>query len=203
MSKESYRIRRNEEGFLSVGKNVLTLESFQPIENTDFLKPIGGLWATKHNLKDACYNKWVYYLTQNPHIIYHKYQGCDIPSVFFTLKKDARILTIDSKIVIDGLKVNYPTSDGQIDYTALAKDYDGIFVDIMGLSSSNLQEYEEQYCVNTLLLFNLDCILYYKQALVHFEMFDVFDEESIEYNVLAKNTKHYIGEEQQLTRKRR
>lgn len=203
MNFDNYKRRGNEEGYLSVGKGSLDPESFEPIKNTDSIKPLGGLWATKHNLNSVCYNDWVNYLTENPAIFYHKYMGCDIPSVFFALKEDANILNINCKTMLNIAKHIHHTEDGQLDFEKLAEVYDGVYIDVRGLHKDGMHEYEDLYCVNTLILFNLNCIDYYKQALVHFEIQDEFNSETYDYNILAKRTRIVPEKENKLTRKRR
>ena len=203
MSLNIFRKRENEQGFLSIGKDVIDREKFMPIENTGKIKPCGGLWATKHEESRVCFNEWLDYLTTKKHILFYKYKDYTIPAVYFTLKEDAKILIIDSKNVIDYIKITCPGFDGEIDYSLLSSEFDGIFVDVGMLSKDkSLSEYVEQFSVNTLVLFNLDCIKEYQQAMVYIDIDDRYNYELIEYNIITEKKKYQV-DEGPTTRKRR
>ena len=105
--------------------------------------------------------------------------------------------------MINIIKHIHGTEDGKLDYEHIAKSYDAIYFDLIGLKRDGLQEYVDLFSVNTLLLLNLDCVDYYKQAMVHFEIQDDYCIETYDYNILAKNTKYTVADDATLVRKRR
>ncbi len=153
-------------GYLSVGSSHISPELFLNVKNTDGSKPSGGIWATKHNPLYKSYNEWIDYLCNHPHILY--YHGFsnpyNLPAMYITLKEESNIFSLDSTEKLSFLKTNY-----SLDYEKLANDYDGIYVNIKKLS--NYQDKEitsliEEFCVSTLILFNINCIKHYQEAYI-------------------------------------
>ena len=154
--------------YLSVGTNNLSTNLFLDIKNTENIKPIGGLWATIQKMEFIHYNEWVDHLCSNPYILFfHKFDNpYRIPAVYITLKNSANIFILDSDEKIKFLKEKYPFNDW-IDFEKLSRDYDGIFIDLTNINKGKHQKKDaiiKNFSVNTLILFNLSCIDFYKQA---------------------------------------
>ena len=92
---------------------------------------------------------------------------------------------------IDSLPPKATTSDEE-DVNFVLAMYEGLSAEEKALVT-NKEKLDEA----------LNCIDYYKQALVHFEIKDEFNSETYDYNILAKRTKSVLESEKQLTRKRR
>lgn len=153
-------------GYLSVGSSYISPELFLDIKNTDSIKPSGGIWATKHDTQYKSYNEWVDYLCNHSHILY--YHGFsnpyNLPATYITLKKESNIFILDSLEKLSFLKTN-----NSLDYEKLAQDYDGIYIDIKKLSKYQDKEVTsliDDFCVSTLIIFNISCIQYYQEAYV-------------------------------------
>ena len=181
------------EGYLSVGKTSIDPEAFNPIFNTDSPVPQGGFWASKHEYDRTCYNDWMDYLTEKPHLIYYKYPMYPIPAVFFTLKEDANILQIDSAAKYDAIKASYPGKFDNIDFESLAEVYDGLFIDVSALAKDETkQNVVQKFSVSSLLLFNFNCIREYRQASIFIEVDHNHGFPLYEYNIVPKRKKYTI-----------
>ena len=207
---------KKTEGYLSIGKDIISRESFNPIMNSETAKPYGGFWATKHDKKSVCYNEWMDYLTINPRILYYKnytrgeiieddnYPIYPLKAVFFTLKERPLILHISSLDQYERLLKLYPDKNGNIDFEALAEIYNGVYVDTRALANDGLNpEIIKKYSVNSLLLFNLDCIDKYQQADIIIQSEYRNGDPLIEYNIVIKRKQYTLDEVPVLKRKRR
>lgn len=191
--------------YLSIGTNTLNKDLFLDIKNTNTSKPQGGIWATEHEY--PTYNPWVDYLCDHPHLLFYKNYGYpNLPAVYLTLKEDAKIFNLASEEDISYLKEHYPYNNW-INFEKLSKDYDGIFIDYHKLHNN---PQINPYSVNTLILFNPNCIMYYQVATVviehldfdnHTEMYDyridiseekITLEESSIYQELFQKAKEYL-----------
>lgn len=183
--------------YLSIGTNVLLSELFLEIKNTDKIKPTGGLWATIY--EGIHYNEWVDYLCSHPHLIfYHNYEDpYSLPAVKFTLKSDSQIFIVDSIEKIYFLKSKYPYKSW-IDYEKLSQDYDGIYIDIRSLSANDdklIQDIINAFSVNTLVLFNTNCIDFYQKATIDLSSIDFENPfEYPEYTIQVNTSKKQINE---------
>lgn len=162
--------------YIMVGAPTISKDLFRnvlrPLDNYNFI-PSGGFWASDYidNCEISAWNK---YLHQIPELAEAK----DInQSTIFTLKEDAKILKIESYNDILLLAEKYPSyhhilgfiediNDRKIsfDFEMLSKDYDGIYVNYKNISQENKTMIFKDWVVNTLLLFNLDCIKEYQKA---------------------------------------
>lgn len=178
--------------YLTIGTNYISSELFQEIKNTNTPKPYGGIWATKQNPIYHSYNEWMDYLCQNPHIIYYKnYDNpYSLDAVLITLKEDAKIYTIENINDLNNLKKNYP-HNGWINYELLANYYDGIYIDLKSIKNEvNSDDFQKlkTFSVNTLILFNLQCIKYYQQANINISYNTIS-----EYYININDKKEYIN----------
>lgn len=142
----------------------------RPLNNYTF-KPTGGLWAAEFN--KYIISDWYEYMM---------YEGSYLQSIknitvaaIFTLKDNAKILTIDSSNQIKELAKKYPsyhhilglceplTKQNVIfDFEELSKDYDGAYIDYYKIEFSKEIETFRAWSINTLLLFNINCIENYQ-----------------------------------------
>ena len=129
----------SKQKYIMIGTKTISKEIFRnvlrPIDNMNFL-PNGGFWSCEYN--DLYISDWFKHLIQTEYLIEYK----DINSaLIFTLKDNAKILTINSYEDLQSVISRYPSyhhrlnfceeiTDYQesINYELLSKDYDGIFV---------------------------------------------------------------------------
>ena len=186
--------------YLTVGTSEITRERFMNIEDTEGanIKPRGGLWLTKYH--NEGYNEWVDFLLEDPTTFYYKSKGHSIweqPCSLVTLNESANIYTLKDNDGLTFLKKNYPLHDDKFSYEAISRLYDGIYVDMYQLlmnvdSDTRMRLYK--FGVNSLILFNLDCINYYQSGIVDIEPFDFeyeYNEGTI-YQIKCDNIKKRI-----------
>ena len=158
--------------YLNVGTSYLSKDLFLKIKNTENLKPTGGIWASLYNEEYIDYNQWIDYICYNPYIIYyHNYENpYKLPAVTFSLKDESNLFIVDNYDKINYLKNKYPFNK-TIDYEALSKEYDGILVLLKNFSKFKFEEKQiaESFSVDTLILFNIDCIKYYQKANINLD----------------------------------
>ena len=161
--------------YLTVGTSEIKDEIFRKVEDTDAtsVKPRGGLWLTKY--ENDHYNEWVDYLLEDPIAFYYKSTGSSVweqPCSLVTLNDSANLFILNSKDALEYLKRNYPLDDDKFSYQAISNIYDGIYVDMYKLlhEVNDLRFYK--FCVNSLVLFNLNCIDCYQSGIVNIEPFD-------------------------------
>lgn len=183
--------------YLSVGTKHIYPELFLDIENgIKTLKPLGGLWATEQgsNLK---YNQWLDYISGNSYLLYclyYKYT-MEIPAMLITLKDEAKIFNLRTKQDLDYLKEKYPNTSGWINFQALTKDYDGIFIKVFtheNDSDPDFLSFKKSLSIDTLILFNPYCIEYYQPGNIEFETDDLLQTNY--YRIHIKD-EHKIIEE--------
>ena len=186
--------------YLTVGTNEITRELFRNIEDTDAssMKPRGGLWLTKY--ENEYYNEWIDYLLEDSVTFYYKSKGSSIweqPCSLVTLNESANILKLADNDTLNLLKKKYYLDDDKFSYQALSRNYDGVYVDMYNLlHDTDLKTRDRLYKfgVNSLVLFNLDCIDYYQSGVVLIEPFD-FEygcEEMTSYVIQCDNVKKKI-----------
>lgn len=166
----------NNKKYIMVGAPIISKEIFRnvlrPLDNYNFI-PNGGFWASDY-INEFEISAWNKYLEQRKEIADAK---DTTQSTIFTLKEDAKILTIETANDILELSKKYPSyhhilgyidvlNDKKIcfDFEMLSKDYDGIYVNYKNIYHENKNFTFDQWEVNTLLLFNLDCIKEYQIA---------------------------------------
>ncbi|MBR7042455.1 MAG: hypothetical protein IKI04_03030 [Bacilli bacterium] len=186
--------------YLTVGTSEITRERFIDIEDTEGanIKPRGGLWLTEYY--DEHYNEWVDYLLGDSVALYYKSRGSSIweqPCSLVTLNESANIYTLKDNEGLDFLKKNYPLHDDKFSYKAISNLYDGIYVDMYKLikvadDDTRMRLYK--FGVNSLILFNLDCINYYQSGIVDIEPFDFEygDSEGTTYQIKCEDVKKRI-----------
>lgn len=145
--------------FVHYGKyDKISKEKFNPVENRDWIKPIGCLWASPID----CDYGWVNFYddelrdddSNNERMNYR---------IEFTLKEETKIYIIDSFKDYIRLYENYGKNINAclntLDFESISKEYDGILLTDNGqyetrFSNPSLYGWD----VATLLLFNIDCI---------------------------------------------
>lgn len=188
--------------YLTVGTDNIKKELFVPVSDreTGFYKPSGGVWFTKNDPKYNNYNVWVDYLMDNPHVFFHKNKSNNIwvqPCSVVELKDDTNIFNLNNEDEYNYLLDKFPMNNKCFSYELMSHSYDGIYVDIMSLihnKNDDLVNLIRQYCVSTLLLFNIECIDYYysgKVDIVPFDLdFNVY--ECINYNITYDKIKKRV-----------
>lgn len=167
--------------YLTVGTDIITKEQFIPIKNGDegIYKPTGGLWLTEYDINYDNYNTWVEYLIDNPSVLLFKSRlnPWSQPCSVVKLKDDANIFNLKTQNDFEYLMDKYPTNNSCFSYETMCYDYDGINVNLFSLITNNNKKeifnLIRQYCVNTLLLYNLDCIEYYHPAKLSIKPFNI------------------------------
>jgi len=194
--------------YLTVGTSEITRDLFRKVENAagDNMKPRGGLWLTIYNELYDDYNEWVDYLLEDSTAFYYKsrnyngqnYSMWNQPCSLVTLKDDANIYVLDSKEKLDSLREKHPIADGKFSYIDMSQIYDGIFVDmnklLCSVSDGAMRSKICKFGVNSLVLFNLDCIDYYQSGVVSITPFD-FEYaayEGTQYKIKIDDTKKKI-----------
>lgn len=208
--------------YIMVGAPIITKEIFRnvlrPLNNHGF-KPSGGFWASQHISNICNISDWYTYLLDASSIA--RYKNIN-ESTIFTLKGNANILLIDTKEKILELAKKYPSYHhilgyyDQItdintifDFEKLSRDFDGIYVDYNAIFNTFEQSKRtivfDSWSVNTLLLFNLDCIKEYQTVPIVYDIDNPYafpyivesrissskqvDEESYEHGILSKQAK--------------
>lgn len=186
--------------YLSIGTNYISKNLFQPIKNGNGYKPYGGIWATIHNKEYINYNEWMDHILLNPYILFNIYKEnpLEIPAVYITLNNNSNIFTLNSKETLTYLLNNYPLNDW-INFEKLSKNYDGIYINILELARCTTKEQFNKllsYSVNTLILFNPECINYYQKTTIKINTTD-FNPASLEmgYTININDKKEIIEKE--------
>ena len=166
----------NKKEYIMVGTNTISKDKFRnilrPLDNQTF-KPTGGLWTSDYY--PYMISSWFDYLRNNPDLLYYKSIH---KASMFTLKDTANILLIDNERRIQDIVNMYPSyshllnnnyvSEKSINYEALSKDYDGMYLDYSKVSIYHPSPIFRAWSVNTLLLFNLDVIDDYQGITIDF-----------------------------------
>ena len=180
------------EKYLSVGKSTLNSNLFMNIKNNG-IKPLGGLWATKQDTQKRNSNAWIEHIFENPPILLFKYNN-NLDSILLTLEDNANIFILKTQKDLEFLKINFPSENGLIDYESISKCYDGLFINIHQLDVTAMMKFS----VNSLILFNLDCINYYQKCKISIESHD-FEEYYGEYREFTDYIISVDEEKQQVT----
>jgi len=186
--------------YLTVGTKELKnnmLYEVEDVENFNALKPRGGLWLSEQN-ENLTYNRWIDYLIEHPYTLRRKSKNNEIfiqPCTLVSLKEVAKIFRLETPEQYAYLINNYPHNSGKkFSYEDLSVDYDGIFVNIDTLTRLTsdwvLKENLDRFSINSLILFNLDCIDYYQSGEVHINPFKLEDDEDYYYD-LKNNLAEY------------
>lgn len=183
--------------YLTVGTNEIREDLFRNIEDTESIKPRGGLWLTEYdeNIKD--YNRWVDFILMHPNVLFYKtkdsspwIQPCSIVS----LGDDTKLFSLDSVEKLEYLMRHYPLVGERFSYQDLSKDYDGIYVDLGRFSDSKKMNDFSSFGVSSFILFHLKCIDYYQAGNVIIEPFDFEDGLNFDryYQIEYSNVKKKI-----------
>ncbi len=191
--------------YIMIGTNVISKEIFRnilrPLDNYSFI-PNGGFWSSEYTGNERHISPWFNYLLYAEEIAGKKNLE---DAVIFTLKNNAKILTITTYEQVLELSKNYPSYhhilgyNGEItnkttsfDFEKLSKYYDGIYVDFRKLSNENKTTIFKDWSVNTLLLFNLNCIKEYRQAKITYiqdePYYSYIDSKDISSSLIVSNT---------------
>lgn len=156
--------------YVTVGTKTISSNIFRrilrPLNNFAF-KPTGGLWASTFN--EYIISEWYdYIITESTDLMLYK--NIDTASIFI-LKDDAKILKLESYDKVIELAKKYPSyhhmlglcetltkQNAIFDFEELSKEYDGVYVDYYKINFSGEIETFKTWSINTLLLFNINCI---------------------------------------------
>lgn len=197
--------------YLTVGTNNISQALFRRVKkgiNID--KVFGGLWLTKYQ---PIGNAWIEYISDKPHLLIFKgiQDFSHIPCSLVTLKDQAKIFYLDDDAKLDYLRKHY--GNGKFfSYPLLSQDYDGIYIDFSkNKAHPALSELYSAFCVDSLILFNLDCIAYFQPGEIHpmgfyddlcFEDYEIVispEQKEIipvspEYALLAQQVTSYVND---------
>lgn len=170
--------------YVTIGAKNIAEDIFRKILrplDINFYKPNGGLWSSEFISRIYCISEWHDYL------LYEDQETASYKNInagaIFTLKNNAKILNIDSEEKIIELSQKYPSWHyilthydnpelNIIDFETLSKDYDGVEVSINKLGYNKPGLTFNSWSVNTLLLFNLNCIEKYQSVDIEVSLFN-------------------------------
>ena len=170
--------------YVTIGTKNIAEDIFRKILrplDINFYKPNGGLWSSELISRIYCISEWHDYL------LYEDQETASYKNInagaIFTLKNNAKILNIDSEEKIIELSQKYPSWHyilthydnpelNIIDFETLSKDYDGVEVSINKLGYNKPGLTFNSWSVNTLLLFNLNCIEKYQSVDIEVSLFN-------------------------------
>lgn len=170
--------------YVTIGTKNIAEDIFRKILrplDINFYKPNGGLWSSEFISRIYCISEWHDYL------LYEDQETASYKNInagaILTLKNNAKILNIDSEEKIIELSQKYPSWHyilthydnpelNIIDFETLSKDYDGVEVSINKLGYNKPGLTFNSWSVNTLLLFNLNCIEKYQSIDIEVSLFN-------------------------------
>ena len=170
--------------YVTIGTKNIAEDIFRKILrplDINFYKPNGGLWSSEFISRIYCISEWHDYL------LYEDQETASYKNInagaIFTLKNNAKILNIDSEEKIIELSQKYPSWHyilthydnpelNIIDFETLSKEYDGVEVSINKLGYNKPGLTFNSWSVNTLLLFNLNCIEKYQSIDIEVSLFN-------------------------------
>ena len=170
--------------YVTIGTKNIAEDIFRKILrplDINFYKPNGGLWSSEFISRIYCISEWHDYL------LYEDQETASYKNInagaIFTLKNNAKILNIDREEKIIELSQKYPSWHyilthydnpelNIIDFETLSKDYDGVEVSINKLGYNKPGLTFNSWSVNTLLLFNLNCIEKYQSIDIEVSLFN-------------------------------
>lgn len=170
--------------YITIGNPIISKDIFRnilrPLDNFSF-KPTGGLWASEFISNFNKISPWYDYLKEAKSIATYmlRYKDLKLASIF-TLKENANILIIDSVNQILELSKKYPsyhhilTNNNNIifDFEEISRKYDGIYLNYNNLLYQTTINTFDSWNVNTLLIFNLDCIKEYQTVKINIDFED-------------------------------
>jgi len=160
----------DKQKYITVGTPVISKEIFRnilrPFNNYSY-KPNGGLWSCEYTGREI--SPWYSYIQEHIHLVWYTnfFHECE-----FTLKNNSRILQINTYEELQELIKKYPsyhhilngynTEYECFDFELLSQNYDGIIVNPYNRELYFKTDIFRKWSVETLLLFNIDCIDSYK-----------------------------------------
>lgn len=180
-----------ETKYITIGTPIISNDIFRnilrPLDNFS-LKPTGGLWASKFNLPYGKICPWFDYLLDARGIARSISEYRDLTkATIFTLKENANILTINTSNQILELSKKYPSYYQSLnyiyeiterntifDYEVLSKAYDGIYINYENIYREIKSEVFDSWSIDTLLLFNLNCIKEYQSVKINVNFHDLY-----------------------------
>lgn len=193
--------------YLTIGTDEIREDLFRSIIDSDWcnnIKPRGGLWLTQFETNFSNYNVWLDFIfryKKNMYIFFYKKISNNPfvkPCSVVTLKEDANIFVIDSQEKYNFLIRDFSDGKGQFSFEKMSNVYDGVFVCVSKLRYVlDCCEYEKfsKFGVDSLCLFNLNCIDYYYSGTVEVEPFDYdfcYDGCYPDYEVKWNLEKKYV-----------
>lgn len=191
--------------YLTVGTDEIRRNLFVPVSDVNAhseVKPSGGLWLTDFDTNIPNYNNWVNHLLYSKmSVFFYKNRNSNPfkqPCCVVTLKEDANIFQLKSREGYQFLLDKFPNGKGGFSYERISEKYDGIYVDLTHfLYSMDIDEARKFYSfdVNTLILFNCDCIDHYYSGVVDIVPFDpteVWAIEWFDYVIKWDGEKRYV-----------
>ena len=164
--------------YLTVGTNEIREDLFRNIEDTESIKPRGGLWLTEYDEDIKDYNRWVDFILMHPNVLFYKTKDCSPwiqPCSIVSLSDDTKLFSLDSVEKLEYLMHHYPLVEERFSYQDLSRDYDGIYIDLCRFSDSKKMNEFSTFGVSSFILFHLNCIDYYQAGNVIIEPFDFED----------------------------
>ena len=180
-----------ETKYITIGTPTISNDIFRnilrPLDNFS-LKPTGGLWASKFNLPYGKICPWFDYLLDARGIARSISEYRDLTkATIFTLKENANILTINTSNQILELSKKYPSYYQSLnyiyeiterntifDYEVLSKAYDGIYINYENIYREIKSEVFDSWSIDTLLLFNLNCIKEYQSTKINVNFHELY-----------------------------
>lgn len=163
--------------YITMGTPVLSKEIFRKVLrpfNNDSYKPNGGLWSCEYIEPEI--SQWYSYLQEKNSLVWFMdfIHACE-----FTLKDNSRILQIKTYEELQELIKKYPSYHHILngynnkyecfDFELLSHNYDGIIVKPYAHNLYSKTDIFRKWSVDTLLLFNIDCIESYKSVYVDWD----------------------------------
>ena len=168
--------------YVTIGTKNIAEDIFRKILrplDINFYKPNGGLWSSEFISRIYCISEWHDYL------LYEDQETASYKNInagaIFTLKNNAKILNIDSEEKIIELSQKYPSWHyilthydnpelNIIDFETLSNDGVEVSINKLGYNKPGLTF--NSWSVNTLLLFNLNCIEKYQSVDIEVSLFN-------------------------------
>lgn len=165
--------------YIHIGSPIITKDLFRqvlrPLNNFLYM-PSGGLYACEYKGPQKI-SAWYNFLLSEEEL--SKQKNREVASLF-TLKENANILLLDNYNKVFELTDKYPsyhqklsyifpiTEDSTLfDFESLSEDYDGIYVNYHSfIHDRPTTTIFNDWSVDTLLLFNLDCIKSFRRVTI-------------------------------------
>ena len=177
--------------FLTVGTNEIRKDLFVPISDVNAhseVKPSGGLWLTEFDTNMPNYNSWMdFILYSKRNVLFYKNRGSNPfkqPCCVVVLKEEANIYKLDGIESYQFLLNHFSDGKGGFSYEILCNKYDGIYIDLRRLLYNMDFDTRRKFFdfdVDTLILFNCDCIDHYYSGVVDIVPFEPSDAWAIDY----------------------